>query len=95
MKTKRYWLRGGVFGFIAYIALFIFNLFNSCCDAVNSNFVSHKVAQGIIFFPQGNYPRNPTFFQEYWFIGPIVFYVVVGIIVGIIYGKIKNRNKIS
>ncbi|OHA24238.1 MAG: hypothetical protein A3G52_04430 [Candidatus Taylorbacteria bacterium RIFCSPLOWO2_12_FULL_43_20] len=81
MKTKRYWLRGLIIGFIAGI-IHAINLIGKTQCYENCEIIN-RIKIGVIFFP----------FYILSVIVSILLLIIIGTICGVIYGKIKNRNK--
>lgn|GEM_PF-2600560 len=82
MKTKRYWLWGGLFaGILWLIMAYVF---------IQSCFTNDK----ILFCQVLERIGEPFSMASSNLLSGPVTYIIAGVIIGIGYGKIKNRNKI-
>lgn len=93
--NKKYWLNGGIIGFLMAWALILFSALNTW-DTGYGKFINYRISEAVIFSPDDGlyYLHNIGFFfklwLDYWFLVPIIFYTLVGLIIGWIYGKIKK-----
>ncbi|MDO8492641.1 MAG: hypothetical protein Q7S34_03320 [bacterium] len=88
MNQKRYWLRGGVMGAVAYGLVYLLSLVYLGCSGDVYYLCPIDFVQEYL---DNNFPiRHGFFIQE-----PIIFliiFVVLGSVAGGIYGKIKNKK---
>lgn len=105
MKTKRYWLRGGVIGLAVFAVYDLITYFiqepcvsvgNACYDKIKpiiipiSNFFS---SIDVFYYLISPFIEGVSWFGKEFYhvftIWPSV--ILIGIIIGYLYGKIKNK----
>jgi hypothetical protein len=89
MKTKRYWLRGGVVGLIIGITVSPFSLFGFYFPIVTPISQIMTSPLNILFGSNVSLGGIPILFAIY-----SVLWIIYGIIIGWIYGKIKGKNSL-
>lgn len=89
-NTKKYWLRGGIWGIIIWIFLIFIQTFTFKLNfgiVVAQNWWNYALwSMGIDRIGGGS--------LESWVLIPLA-YLFAGIFLGWLYGKIKNRNKVE
>ena len=90
MDNKRYWLRGGIWGLIiAYIAIAILGIIEYASMRSYYERVGYDPYPIKFFFQK----FNPLYILENpFYLLPLLFLIIVGLVIGWIYGKIKNRK---
>lgn len=86
MKTKRYWLRGGLIGLAVSIIVFFYSLLNTVHQCKPNGLCPSAVKSFFNLFPQSLFSGSMGEYYSYLFI-PLT---VGGCIAGYIYGKNKH-----
>ncbi len=100
MNKKRYWLRGGSVVLILYALstaiLYPFGIAGSTagCSVVCFPYwvMPTLIIDYILSYPLDLILPNVHVPEYMLFIGPILFYFVLGAVIGWIYGKFTNKN---